>query len=686
MKKILFALAAVAMVFAGCTKGFDERLTSLEQRVDALEEYVTNLNTQVQGIQAIVSNLEKNVYVTGVETLTNASGATIGYKLTFNQGNPIEIMHGNTGGAGDQGPSGQTPGIDMDEDGNWYWKYVGGDWLYDGEGNKIPVYKSLEFDIIDGHLYVSVDGSPAIDLGVVKGADGEDGDKGEQGEAGPQGPQGPAGNDGAAGPQGPEGPQGDKGDQGDSWFDAVIVDEEAGTVTISIAGSEHDLVLPLAPAEKEFELNLNLPDTDAAIMGGRLYIGYTLVGCPADAAAVFVQAPEDWNVELDEAARTISLTVGNTAGRVVVYAINNETGDVKAKFVNYNPEELFVVDVQDKNYYFTPAGGTVEVTVSTGIAYDYQNSNWLTVSKEKVTKALEHNKFTIEAAANTSGSKREGDLTLMSRDGKELLTMSFEQKSYLPALIEDAEGNPVAWQETFGLSNGSTVKQYKNDITIELSDDFTKGTYKIKNMFISDLWYDNGQMKTNAGADYYADVEDGVMTVYTTDAKSYYFGGTPVKLAVDLDAMTLTSTETVSCTVPNGNKSATIVDYKIALPQEEEGGGEDPLVTLVCGTYTESYTNPMYWPSAGTLTIKPSDDLSKGNVMLSISSSTNFVYGTVSAGSPYPKIVVAPQDDPTYGPMGGTLEYVAEVNSNILYGMDFTIGGTTISYYEATKK
>ena len=62
-------------MFAGCTKGLDERLSKLEERVDALEDYVVNLNAEVKGIQSIVSNLEKNVYVTGVEALKNESGA-----------------------------------------------------------------------------------------------------------------------------------------------------------------------------------------------------------------------------------------------------------------------------------------------------------------------------------------------------------------------------------------------------------------------------------------------------------------------------------------------------------------------------------------------------------------------------------------------------------------------------------
>ena len=152
MKKILFTLAAVAMVFAGCTKGLDERLTNLENRVTELEAFVANLNAEVQGIQAIVSNLQNKVYVTGVEPIKNESGVEIGYKIIFNQGNPIEIKHGNKGDVGLTGASGKTPTIDLASDGNWYWKYLGGDWITDSNGNKIPVYKSLEFEVVNGHL------------------------------------------------------------------------------------------------------------------------------------------------------------------------------------------------------------------------------------------------------------------------------------------------------------------------------------------------------------------------------------------------------------------------------------------------------------------------------------------------------------------------------------------------------
>lgn len=569
MKKILFAFAALATIFAGCTKDIDERLTSLERRVDALEEYVTTLNSQVQGIQVIVANLEKKVYVTGVETLKNDSGAEIGYRLTFNQGNPIEIKHGNTGAQGLIGPNGQTPSIDMAEDGNWYWRYAGGDWLLDGDGNKIPVYKSLEFNIDEGHLYVSVDGSTPIDLGVVKGADGDKGDKGDKGETGPQGPAGSA-------------------SQGDSWFDDVTVDEEAGTVTISIAGSEHDLVLPFnSAAADEFALNLQLPESTEVVLGGTINISYTLAGCDAKDAGVFVQAPEDWKVAVDEAAQKIALTVGEKAGRVVVYAINNVTGEVRAKFVAYDPEAMLIVGVEKSAFYLLPDGsGSIEIPVSTGLNYRVEKSDWLTVTEAPATRAMTHKVYTITAGENTTGNTREGEVNFWTSDGSNLLyTVTVSQKGYNPALLVDGEGNPIKWQETFGLKVGSTTTNFKNDVTIELSDDFTKGTYKVKNMFKADQYFGPGyQTMTSVGADYYADLEDDVLTIYKAEHSSYYFGGN-VTLKVDLSEMTITSSANINCTTAGAQqKAAEIVDYKLAIPAPSQGGE-----SLLAGTWKESF-------------------------------------------------------------------------------------------------
>ena len=672
MKKILLTLAAVAMVFAGCTKGLDERLTNLENRVSELEAFVTNLNAEVQGIQTIVANLQKNVYVTGVEPIKNDSGAEIGFKITFNQGNPIEIKHGNTGAVGQTGLSGKTPGIDMAEDGNWYWRYLGGDWITDSNGNKIPVYKSLEFEIANGHLYVKIDGSTAIDLGQVQGEKGETGSTGAQG---PQGPQGPAGENGAAGATGPQGPA---GEQGDSWFENVTVDEEAGTVTIDVAGTDNDLVLPFnaAAAEEEFELNLNLPASSEVLLGGTIEFSYTLVGCAAADAAVFVQAPEDWTVELDETAQKVVLTVGEKAGRVVVYAINNVTGEVRAKFVNYDPEAMLILGVEGSDFYLLPDGSnSIEVPVSTGLSYKVQSSDWLTVTEAPATKAMTHKVYTISAGENTTGSTLEGEVTFWSADGSKLLyQINVSQKGYNPALLVDAEGNPITWKESFTLKIGSATTNFKNDVTIELSDDFTKGTYKVKNMFKAELYYGEGnQMIQNQGADFYADADDNVLTVYKASQKSYSFNS-DVTLAIDFDAMTITSSANLPCYVPGKYKDGEIVDYKLEVPApaQEEG--------TIAGEWNQSVTVGTGTPSA-TVTI----EVSGNQVTL-----TNFIYeGTVVTGTLAGNTITIPANtsiSTTTGPITKDLVLTLSDDTSTLTAPDFSIGGwVSVTGYTATR-
>ena len=690
MKKILFAFAALATIFAGCTKDIDERLTSLERRVDALEEYVTTLNSQVQGIQAIVANLEKKVYVTGVETLKNDSGAEIGYRLTFNQGNPIEIKHGNTGAQGLIGPNGQTPSIDMAEDGNWYWRYAGGDWLLDGDGNKIPVYKSLEFNIDEGHLYVSVDGSTPIDLGVVKGADG---DKGDKGETGPQGPQGETGPQGPQGPQGETGPQGPSGSasQGDSWFDDVTVDEEAGTVTISIAGSEHDLVLPFnAAAADEFALNLQLPESTEVVLGGTINIGYTLAGCDAKDAGVFVQAPEDWKVAVDEAAQKIALTVGEKAGRVVVYAINNVTGEVRAKFVAYDPEAMLIVGVEKSAFYLLPDGsGSIEIPVSTGLNYRVEKSDydWLTVTEAPATRAMTHKVYTITAGENTTGNTREGEVNFWTSDGSDLLyTVTVSQKGYNPALLVDGEGNPIKWQETFKLfANGTEKASYKNEFTFALSDDFSKGTYKITNMFYAASFFAaNGQPMYSQGGDYYADLEDGILTVYSANSNQSYGFTSDVKVAYDSANNTFSIADPINVgyIIGMGN-NIMLSEYAAKVKVEEPAGAAD--WSSLYGVYNESTSAPYSSSDPETLLISKSDNSDYDLKMLFYytegQSSHEVGYGKVNAEGT--EITVTFTSTSSLGPVNG--DVVFTISGNTISGTISTqyMGDVT---YSATRK
>ena len=109
------------------------------------------------------------------------------------------------------------------------------------------------------------------------------------------------------------------------------------------------------------------------------------------------------------------------------------------------------------------------------------------------------------------------------------------------------------------------------------------------------------------------------------------------------------------------------------------------MVALVCGTYTESFSSPISWPNPGILKIDPSDNKSKGNVMLSFCSSSNAVYGTVTSGSD-PIITIDNQSDSSLGPISGTLYFVEEANPIMVYGMSFTLGGGVVAYYSANKQ
>ena len=640
MKKILLTLAAIAMVFAGCTKGFEERLTNLENRVSELEAFVTNLNSEVKGIQTIVSNLQKNVYVTGVEPIKNASGVETGYKLTFNQGNPIEIKHGNTGAVGETGAAGKTPTIDLYE-GEWYWRYSGGDWIKDSQDNMIPVTEEIEFSVKDGVLYVTINGEEKA-LGSVKG------------------------------------------EQGDSMFEGVTVNEEEGTVIINLKGTDNNLVLPFnAAAADEFALELQLPSNTSVLLGNTFEITYTLTGCDAADAAVFVQAPEDWTVELNETTKKIALTVGEKAGRVVVYAINNVSGEVRAKFVAYDPATMLVVNVENTKFYLDPTGGEFTIPVSTGIAYKVDNSSWLTVTKAPATKAVEHTVLTVTAGENTTANTLKGEVNLWTADGsKLLLSLTVEQKNYNPALLNDADGNPIKWQETFSLKmNGATTK-YKGDVTIELSDDFSKGTYKVKNMFHADLYYSYGnQMIQNQGADYYADLEGNILTVYKEDQKSYAFPEN-VKLAVDLEAMKITASGSLACTVPgNYYRAAEILDYAIQVKDETAEGGNS-----IFGSYLESFTSSGMSTAApgNNLTIEVSDDPSKGNVMITsfLGQSGISIYGTMTT-----KITVA-GDPGNYtvflGNLGPCPAFTLSIKDGVATFDESVISYPTIGAYSAT--
>lgn len=99
-------------------------LNGLEKRVEALEA----LKDQITAIQELLEAAQRN-HITSVEDVTDEAGNVIGYKINFQDSDPITIYNGG---------SASGPQITVEEeDGELYWK-VNGEWLLDGNENKVP--------------------------------------------------------------------------------------------------------------------------------------------------------------------------------------------------------------------------------------------------------------------------------------------------------------------------------------------------------------------------------------------------------------------------------------------------------------------------------------------------------------------------------------------------------------------
>ena len=454
MKKILLALAAVATIFAGCDKGLEDRVSNLENRVSEIEALLTELDVRVKGINTIVSDLQKNVYVTDVKPVEE-NGYVIGYTLTFTEGEPVTIYHGVKGDKGDKGEAGSSLTIDWfdedgeegPEDGDWYWKYQGGNWLTDDQDKKIPAVKPLDFEISEGVLYVKIDGAPAVEVGRVQG------------------------------------------EKGDSWFEGLFVNEADGTVTIDVVGTDRDLVLPLA---EYFNIVFNLSEVKGYMENKSVKIPYDFVGgAKVSEVTVRVLQSENCQVEIDKYNQVVTITPGVGEGYVDLYAIYNPTGELRAKTISFNADNYF--EITNSAYAVSPVGGNVEVPVTTSAEYELViegGDGWLTHAKTE-TKVIREDVVVLTATENGTGEDRVATVTLkLKNDTKVLGTFKVSQKTYNAALV-DKEYKESYRQYGTVYPNGT--------FKIELNrEDPSKGVYQV----------------TICGEKLYADVDGYTLKVY----------------------------------------------------------------------------------------------------------------------------------------------------------------------------
>ena len=533
MKRIFFAFAAAAMMLVGCT-------AELEQRVDQLENDVEQIKSGLEALKAAVENKLT------VEDYNQIDG---GYELLMSDGTKLYIYNGADGAKGDKGDKGDT-------------------------GAQGPQGEKGE-----------------------TGAQGPQGPAGEQGPTGPQGPQGEKGETGAqgpqgeTGPQGPQGPQGEKGEDGDAFFQSVEVVDGYLVITL-VDGTVYEL--PLAD-----KFNILFTLTETKIVAGETYkVPYQIVGvAESDEVVVRILSSSNCEAAVLPAEKVVSVTPAYGAGYVDLYAINNTTGEIKAKTISFNGDDLF--EVAATTFSVSPLGGEVEVPVTTTADYEIEiDGAWLQYVE---TKAIRQETVVLKAAeANTTAYDNVATVTMKKGD-KVLASFEVTQKNYYPEWIE-ADGKQVEWAESFKLSRYEdmsleTPSNKKGVFTFELSDDFTKGVYKVNNMFVADMYFQNGQMVSNKGGVYYADVEGDVLTVYYEGGVLSYGFTKDIELAYNATEKTF-SVEKISTYNYATSRSAYIYEYTAGVKVDAPAGDGGNSLEKFVGTWTETYVNKPYsWSS-----------------------------------------------------------------------------------------
>ena len=166
MKQIFLTFFVLLLSAISCQKFDDsliwDKLNDHETRISELEKLCKKMNEEVVSLQTIVTALQNNDYVTGVQTIKEGE-SVIGYTISFTKSVPITIYHGKDG---KDGKDGITPiiGVKQDNDGIYYWT-LNGNWLLDNDGNKLRAQGK------DG-----IDGTPGNDgIDGVNGVDGING-------------------------------------------------------------------------------------------------------------------------------------------------------------------------------------------------------------------------------------------------------------------------------------------------------------------------------------------------------------------------------------------------------------------------------------------------------------------------------------------------------------------------------
>lgn len=396
MKRFFSILSLVILGFVS-TACYDdaelrESIEDLDARVKTLETLCSEMNTNITSLVSVVNAMQKGDYVVSVSPLVE-DGIEVGYRIVFKESGIVDLYHGKDGadgangtdgadgadGAdgkdgvnGTDGKDGHTPvlGTKQDADGAYYWT-IDGEWVLDGEGNKIPLITegaTPELKIENNTWYVSYDGETWEEVGAavavgIKSIETVDGN-------------------------------------------LVITMADGSNISIPL-GSPMKVVLG------EF-------DATALQYGADLKIPYTIEGVDGDVVVFLLKEGAAFEAELvEESALAGKVVVKQLAaaqteakGKIGIFA-SAEDGTTVSQAVRLTSGVFYSVEGNKEAYEVEAAGGNVEFTVATNTAFEVKaDAEWITYVE---TKAIEEKTLTFAVAAN-EGEAREAAVELASGD------------------------------------------------------------------------------------------------------------------------------------------------------------------------------------------------------------------------------------------------------------------------------
>ena len=411
----ILSLVILGFVSTACYDDTDirEKIDDLDGRVTTLETLCTELNSNLSALTTLVQAMQKGDYVVSVSPLIE-DGVEVGYRIVFKESGVVDLYHGKDGADGADGEDGKdgangqdgangangtdghTPvlGTKQDTDGAYYWT-IDGEWVLDGEGNKIPlvtVGATPQLKIEDETWFVSYDdGKTWEELGAAVSVGIKD------------------------------------------------IKEENGELVITMA----DGTVIAVPLGSPMKVVLGEFDAAALQYGADLEIPYTIEGAEGDVVVFLLKEGAAFEAELVEeealagkvVVKQLAAAQTEAKGKIGIFA-SAEDGTTVSQAVRLTSGVFYSVEGNKEAYEVEAAGGNVEFTVATNTAFEVKaDAEWITYVE---TKAVEEKTLTFAVAAN-EGEAREAAVEVASGD----IVLSFtvaQAGGYVPVPEESLVG------------------------------------------------------------------------------------------------------------------------------------------------------------------------------------------------------------------------------------------------------